>query len=35
MNAQDVLNLHQDQFYGALLSGVLDVLPSLYSEHYR
>jgi hypothetical protein len=35
MNAQDVLKVHHEQFYGALLSGDLNVLSALYSDNYR
>jgi hypothetical protein len=35
MNAQDVLKVHHEVFYGALLSGDLDTLSTLYSEDYR
>ena len=35
MNAQDVLKVHYEQFYGALLSGDLDALSALYSDNYR
>jgi ketosteroid isomerase-like protein len=34
MTAQDVLNVHHDVFYGALLSGDLDTLTNLYSDDY-
>lgn len=35
MNTQDVLKVHYEQFYGALLSGDLIALSALYSEDYR
>ena len=35
MNAQDVLKVHYEQFYGALLSGDLNALSALYSDNYR
>ena len=35
MNAQDVLKVHNEVFYGALLSGDLDTLSTLYSDDYR
>jgi hypothetical protein len=35
MNAQDVLKVHYEQFYGALLSGDLSALSALYSDNYR
>jgi len=35
MNAQDVLKVHHEQFYGALLSGDLNALSKLYSDDYR
>jgi Domain of unknown function (DUF4440) len=35
MNAQDVLKVHHEVFYGALLSGDLDTLSTLYSDDYR
>jgi len=34
MTAQDVLQVHQEVFYGALLSGDLDTLKTLYSDDY-
>jgi ketosteroid isomerase-like protein len=34
MTAQDVLQVHQDVFYGALLSCDLDSLATLYSDDY-
>jgi len=35
MNAQDVLKVHHEQFYGALLSGDVNALSTLYSDDYR
>ena len=35
MDAQDVLKVHCQVFYGALLSGDLDTLLTLYSDDYR
>ena len=35
MNAQDVLKVHNETFYGALLSGDLDRLSTLYADDYR
>ena len=35
MNAQYVLKVHNEIFYGALLSGDLDKLSALYSDDYR
>jgi len=35
MNAQDVLKVHNQVFYGALLSGDLETLSTLYSDEYR
>jgi ketosteroid isomerase-like protein len=35
MNAQNVLKVHGEVFYGALLSGDLDTLATLYSDDYR
>ena len=35
MTAQDVMRVHNEVFYGALLSGNLDTLSTLYSDDYR
>ena len=35
MNAQDVLKVHHEVFYKALLSGDLDTLSTLYSDDYK
>lgn len=35
MTTQDVLKVHQEVFYGALLSGDLDALAALYSDDYK